>query len=114
MAEEQAALFACGEGAVISHRSAAYLWGLSDRRPSITEVTLAGRHCRPQPGLRVHRVTRLSSKDVRSKGTIRLTSPARTIVDLAADADDHELERLVAEARAKRLLRDGELEAALE
>lgn len=106
LAREQAALFACGRGSVISHRSAAYLWALTDERPSTTEVTLARRHCRQQDGLRVRHVARLSSADVRSKGAIRLTSPARTIVDLAAEADDGELERIIAEARARRLLRE--------
>ena len=111
MAREAAALLACGRDGVISHRSAAYLWGLLDASPGEVDVTLVGRRCRPKRGVKIRTVGRLS--DIRRKGAIRLTSPARTIVDLAAESDDHELERLIARGREKRLLRDGELEAAL-
>ena len=44
---------------------------------------------------------------------VRLTSPARTLIDFAADASYFGLERAVAEARVQKLLRDGELEGAL-
>lgn len=114
LAKEQAAVLACGPRSVISHRSAAYLWGLTDRRPRTTHVTMTAPARRVQNGVRVHEVVRLSPAEVRRRGGIPLTSPARTIVDLAAEADGHELEGLIAEARATRLLRDGELEAALE
>jgi hypothetical protein len=113
LANERAAVLTCGPRSVVSHWSAAYLWGLIDERPSATDLTMTDPACRKRAGLRVHEVARLFAADVRTKGGIRLTSPARTIVELAADADDHELERLIAEAGVKRLLRDGELEAAL-
>ena len=111
MAREAAALLACGRDGVISHRSAAYLWGLLDAPPGEVHVTLVGRRCRPKRGVKIRTVACLT--DVRRKRGVCLTSPARTIVDLAADTDDHELERLIARAREKRLLREGELEAAL-
>jgi very-short-patch-repair endonuclease len=113
LAKERAAVLACGPRSVISHRSAAYLWGLIDERSSTTSVTMTGRACRNRAGLRLHEVARLSSADIRTREGIRLTSPARTIVDLAAEADDHELEGLIAKARVKRLVRDGELDAAV-
>jgi very-short-patch-repair endonuclease len=113
MADEAAALLACGERSVISHRSAACLWGLVDRPPVIVEVTIVGRRCRRRDGLRIHKIAALSSSDVRRKEGIRVTSPARTIVDLAAETGDIELEALIAEGRATRILRDGELESAL-
>jgi very-short-patch-repair endonuclease len=98
---------------VISHRSAAYLWGLLEEPPTEVEVTLVGRRCRPKPTLTIRTVTHLDRRDVRQTHGIRVTSPARTIIDLAADVGDHEMERLIAEARARRLLPDGELEGAL-
>lgn len=113
MANEAAALLACGESSVISHRSAAYLWGLIDHRPVIVEVTVVGRRCRRRDGLRVRKVAMLASSDIRGKEGLRLTSPARTIVDLAADTGEIELEALIAEGRSNRILRDGELESAL-
>jgi len=112
-AREAAALLACGERALISHRSAAYVWGFVDEPPDEVQVTLVGRRCRPKQGVRVKSVKQLDRCDVRRRHGIWLTSPARTIIDLAADATDFELERLVAEARVKRVLREGELEAAL-
>lgn len=113
LAQEAAALLACGEDAVISHRSAAYLWGLIDEPPEEVEVTVIGRSRRRQAGLRVRQVARLSASDIRERKGIRLTAPARTIVDLAAKATEIQLEALIGEARAKRRLRSGELEAAL-
>jgi very-short-patch-repair endonuclease len=113
LAQEAAALLACGEDAVISHRSAAYLWGLIDEPPEEVEVTVIGRSRRRQAGLKVRQVAHLSASDIRERKGIRLTSPARTIVDSATESTDIQLEALIAEARAKRRLRSGELEAAL-
>lgn len=114
LAKELAAQLACGPGAVISHRSAAYLWGLIDDEPSLVEVTLIGRRCRPKPGIRVHSSAKLADRDVRRKGLVRLTYPARTVIDMACELTQDELAWLIAEARARKLLRDGELEAAVE
>lgn len=114
MAKELAAQLTCGAGAVISHASAAYLWGLIQREPGVVDVTLIKRRCRPKAGVRLHTSGRLTHDDVRSKGPLLLTYPAHTVIDLAATADVDELERVVAEARARKLLRDGELEAAVE
>lgn len=113
LAKERAALLACGPPAVISHRSAAYLWGLVPEPPSTIDVTLVHRQLRPKRGVTLHVAAKLEARDVRAKSGIPLTSPARTIVDLAAETDDVGLERLIAEARVRRLLRDGELEAAV-
>lgn len=112
-AREAAALLACGKRALISHRSAAYLWGLVEEPPEQVEITLVGRRCRPKEGVKIRTVKRFDRCDARRRQGIWLTSPARTIIDLAADATDAEFERVVAEARVKRVLRDGELEAAL-
>jgi len=113
-AEEAAARLACGDDAVISHRSAAYLWGLIEKRPAEVEVTLVGGHCRPRKGIRAHRVTTLDERNLRRRHGLPVTSPARTVIDISSDSvGDRELEALIAEGRANRLLRDGELERAL-
>jgi len=114
MALETAALLACGAGAVISHRSAAHLWKLIDRRPIDVDVTLIGRRCRPKKGVKAHHAKRLHPRDIRRMSGVVLTSPARTLIDCAADADDGEFERAVSEARALRLITDRDLEGALE
>jgi very-short-patch-repair endonuclease len=110
-AEEWAALLACGEGAVISHRSALALWGLGDR-PRGVDVTVP-RWCRPKKGVRMHRTT-VEPRDLRTRNRLPTVSPARAVIDISADAGDHELEAVIAEGRAQHLIRDGELEKALD
>lgn len=109
----RAALLACGDGAVLSHISAAYLWGLLPEPPTTVDVTLIRRQCRSRSGIRVHQVSGLDRRDIRIRHGLQVTSPARTLIDLAATVSLHVLERLVSEARATKLLRPGELEAAL-
>lgn len=111
--ETAAVLYFDGD-AVLSHASSAALWGIVDGSPAEVHVTLIGRDCRSRPGLRVHRVTRLARADLRAREGLPLTSPARTLVDLAAELATGDLERAIAEARVRRLLRAGELERALE
>jgi very-short-patch-repair endonuclease len=110
----RAALLACGDGAVLSHESAAYLWGLVESAPEIIDVTIKRRHCRSRPGLRVRQVQELDPRDLRLRSGLPVTSPSRTIIDRAADVSPYELDRLIAEARASRLIRPGELEAAVD
>jgi len=106
---EQAALLAVGPGAALSHASAAAAWGLAPAPPRTVHVTTPDdrRHRR---GVQVHRAA-LPAAGVRHCHGLRVTSPARTILDLAATGTaPRELERLVAEARVQRLLRAGEPE----
>jgi very-short-patch-repair endonuclease len=97
-----AAVLACGAGAVLSHESAAALWGLParDGPPHVTVPTAAGR--RPRAGLVLHR-SPLSPHEIRSRAGIPLTSPARTLVDLADVAPRRVLERALDEAEYLRL-----------
>lgn len=74
-----AALLACGEGAALSHFSAAVLWGILDDRGQAIHVTVEGnRRCR---GVIVHR-SPLEGERVMRQGIV-VTTPARTLVDLA-------------------------------
>ena len=111
-AKELAALLACGGDAVISHRSAAALWGIAAAENQV-HVTVVGRHCRSRSGIEVIQVKQLDRRDRRVRNGIAVTAPARTMIDFAADADDDELERAVSEARALQLVHDGEIDAAL-
>jgi very-short-patch-repair endonuclease len=114
LARETAALLACGEPSLLSHRSAARIWSLLPGDPEDgIDITVVGRHCRPKETVRLHRATEIDSRDVRRRHCLPVTSPARTLIDLAAESSLRELEDAVAEARVKRLVRDGELEAAV-
>jgi very-short-patch-repair endonuclease/predicted transcriptional regulator of viral defense system len=110
-ATEMAAIVACGPGSAISHRSAARLWGLpslaSWRTP--VEVTVPGRDPGRKRAIRVYRVGDLDARDVRSALGIPATSPARTLLDLAAVLPMGAIEGAIAEARAHRLVRDRDL-----
>jgi predicted transcriptional regulator of viral defense system len=52
---EIAAVLAAGDGAVLSHRSAAALLGIGAPPAGLVEVTVAGRKARHRPGIRIHR-----------------------------------------------------------
>jgi very-short-patch-repair endonuclease len=111
---QRAALLAAGEGAILSHATAAHLWGLRETPPATVDVCVVGRQPRSRPGLRVHRLSHLHPRDMRDRDGLPLTSPARTLIDLAHYVTPDELERLVSEARAQELVKVGELETALE
>ncbi len=113
-AREVAALLACRPPALISHRSAAALWGLARGPAAGVEVTVVGRNCRSRDGLVVHRVEQLDRRDRATKSGILVTSPARTLVDFAAGASPGEIDRALAEAYALGLLTERKLLAAID
>jgi very-short-patch-repair endonuclease len=79
-----AAVLACGDGALISHKSAAWLWGLTARWEPVVEVTAASpRHARPTD-LRIHSAEALAEEDRDSVDGIPATSVPRTLLDFAA------------------------------
>ncbi|MCA0145815.1 type IV toxin-antitoxin system AbiEi family antitoxin domain-containing protein [Blastococcus sp. LR1] len=65
----------------VSHRSAAHLWGLPAPTPDVIRLTDPA-HSRVGSGFRVSRGP-LDPGDVRTQESLRLTAPARTLVDLA-------------------------------
>jgi very-short-patch-repair endonuclease len=96
-----AAVLACGPQAVLSHRSAAVLWGLRRGDSARTEVTAPGRVGR-RDGIRPHRAT-LPPDEVTVVDGIPVTTVARTLFDLAAVVDRHEVQRAIEQAEAGRL-----------
>ena len=83
-----AATLASGPTAVVSHRSAAHLWGLAGFGPTgRIEVTVA-RHRRPRerPGIVVRETTSTTLLAATRREAIPVTGAARTLVDLAAVA----------------------------
>ncbi|MGH2976401.1 MAG: DUF559 domain-containing protein [Solirubrobacterales bacterium] len=78
-----AAVFAGGPGALLSHRSAAWLWGLTARWLAQVEITGPGPRANRR-GLRVHCAGALTEDDRASRDGIPTTSVARTLLDFAA------------------------------
>lgn len=112
--ERRAALLACGDGAVLSHRTAADLWGIRHSNQRIVDVTVASRGGRTRrPGIRVHRMPLPRRETTRLK-QLSVTTPARTLLDLAAVLTPRALERAIDEAERLGLFQAGAIEAVLE
>jgi hypothetical protein len=106
-----AAVLACGTQAALSHRSAGALWDITEEGPA-TEVSVRQAHRRRRTGIHARRRPSLQVEDLASRTGIPVTSPARTLVDLATVLDARALERAVNEADKRDLigpqtLRDG-------
>jgi hypothetical protein len=115
LARHSAALLSLGSRAVLSHRTAAELWGLiRPEQSAAIHVTLAARSARPRQGVRAHLLARLDRKDLRTRDRLRVTSPARTIIDFAAEAPANELLHAISEAVAHNLTSENELTDALD
>jgi very-short-patch-repair endonuclease len=112
-AREIAAVFACGQGALLSHRSAGKVLALLRDDDAEVDVTVVGQR-RHRPGIRVHRTSSLHPSDIRRRHGLPLTSPARTLLDLAEVLPSRPLERALDEALRMRLTRPRELRAILE
>jgi predicted transcriptional regulator of viral defense system len=95
-----AAVKACGSAAVLSHFSAATLWGIVEWAERHPEVTVDARAPRRHPGVRVHRSSMLTVADVTRHRGIPVTSPGRTLLDLAATLEDTALRRAVRNAES--------------
>src|SRR4051794_16279435 len=90
-----------GPGAVLSHRSAAALWGRQGTARSTVDVTVRG-VLRKRPGVQLHRA-QLQPDEVTEHNGIPTTTPPRTLMDLAAVLPKRHLERAVNEAEYLRL-----------
>ncbi len=110
-----AGVLACGEGTLLSHRSAATLWGLARQRDSAVDVTGgSGRQFRPgRDGIRLHR-GRLHELDRSERAGIPVTTVARTLFDFAEVVDLRHLERAWEEADRLGLLQLRAVESVCE
>jgi hypothetical protein len=80
-----AAVLACGEGAVLSHTSAAAHWELLGSAAAKIDVTARVTRV-GLPGIRLHRSRSLDARDTTSHEGVPITTVPRTLLDLA---DDH-------------------------
>ena len=104
-AREMSAVLAVAPNAVLSHRSAAWLWQLLPypARPPSVDVTVWGRNAGRKPGIRIHRVLALGPGETRTCQRIPTTTPARTLIDLACQVSARELEQAMAQAQTRGL-----------
>ena len=115
LAVEAAALLACGTGAVLSYHTAATLWRLRPGEARPVHVTIPlGRNGPAPAGVKLHHSRRLLPADVRLHEGLPVTSPARTLLDVAATLPDRDVERLLDEALfVRRIVTRAEIAAAL-
>jgi very-short-patch-repair endonuclease len=98
-----AAVLACGTDALLSHRSAAAALGIRDRDGRRIDVTIPPGSGRRRPGIAIHRSPVLPFEHGVWRD-IPVTSPARTIVDLAHQLRDEEgIEWAMREMQFRRL-----------
>jgi very-short-patch-repair endonuclease len=97
--DELAAVLACGATAVVSHHAAAALWGFRPPWHGPIDVTTT-RRLRPRQGIRIHRTRHL---DRTRRHGVPITTPERTLLDLAPHLDPTTLARAIEEAQLLRL-----------
>lgn len=89
-----AAVLAIGADAVLSHRSAAELWSLLPFTAGFPHVTVAsGNGRRKRHGIRIHRSRTLAPSDRTLRLNVPVTTPTRTLLDLARVATPADLAR---------------------
>jgi very-short-patch-repair endonuclease len=111
--EWMAAVLSCGPGAMLSHGSAAALWGFGQEVGKEIEVSTITATDRRRPGIRIHRRPGIRADNRFEHNGIPVTGPVRTLVDQAARLRPLALERSVNEADKRDLVDPDELRMAL-
>jgi very-short-patch-repair endonuclease len=93
-----AAVLVCGDAAMLSHRSAAQLWGIGYEEGKRIDVTVRRKAEIHRDGLKVRARPSLDAKSVVVRFGIPVTHPVQTLIDLATELKPLRLERAVNEA----------------
>jgi very-short-patch-repair endonuclease len=106
-----AALLAAGDGALLSHGTAAWRWRIIPAPPSV--ITLAVPRHRTVEGLKLHVGRNLRPGDSTRNGRFATTTVPRTLLDLATRYHHHALLKALAEAEFQHDLRPEDIERTL-
>jgi very-short-patch-repair endonuclease len=98
------AVKSCGEQAVLSHLSAAVLWGLWTKEPRQIHVTVPRPRNPRRNGIAVHRRD-LNARASTKRHNIPVTTAVQTLIDCAEERTRHETERMINQADARDVLR---------
>jgi hypothetical protein len=99
-----AATLASGDGAVLSHRSAAALWEIGTENAGRIDISVM-RRCRLlRPALHIRSRPALSPHSTVSRRGIPVTGASQTLVDLATELPSLQMERAVNEADKRGLV----------
>ena len=86
-----AAVLWAGDGAVVSHATAARIWGIEGVREHKVELWVPWPRNPRHDLVKVHRGTRIDRADRSREGALPLTTPIRTLIDLSARMEDDPL-----------------------
>lgn len=114
LGELHSALLVCGDSGVISHMTAAALWGLVDQVPTLIDVTVACETGRKIDGIRCRRCRYPDEREITEHDGIVCTTPARTLIDLSGILGRSSLRAAVERAAYLGLLDHDALVASLE
>ncbi len=109
-----AAVLACGDDAVLSHRSAAELWGFGHEEPGRIDVSIRRKGKIRRKGIKVRARPSLDASSVVVRFGIPVTRPVQTLIDLATELKLLRLERAVNEADKLDLIDPEALRRALD
>lgn len=110
-----AAVLVCGPDAVLSHRSAAALWGVGDHElRGRIDISLRRQSQIRRLGIRAHCRPALPANEVTKRDGIPVTTIVRTLIDVATELPENRLERAVNEADKHDLIDPDALRFALD
>ncbi len=108
------AVLSCGEGALLSHHSAAALWGFGRERKDAIDVSVHRHRSVQRPGIRAHDRAGLRNRDIGSRRGIPVTQPVKTLLDIALELPENRLERAINDADKRDVIDPDALRRALE
>jgi Transcriptional regulator, AbiEi antitoxin/Protein of unknown function (DUF559) len=110
-----AAVLACGPGAALSDRAAGAAWEIRRTSAALIDVTVPASGRAIRPGIRLRSRPSLPADEVTELNGLPITTPARTLLDLAASGLNRtRLELAVDRAEKQRLLDFADLRALLD
>ena len=110
----RAAVLTCGPSAMLSHRSAAWMWNLLPDNRWIFDVTVAGRSNLRRESIRLHQPRCLHPDDCAEVDGIAVTSVAKTLFDVAASEPNRHALRAFEEAERLRIFDLREMQHVIE
>ncbi len=105
----RAAVLACGRGTALGWFAAAADWEFIPWKERPVEVIVTRGVTRRIEGVKVHRSRSLTRQDVEYRDGLWVTSPARTLLDLATVLPEQALRRAARQAQALKLVSIAEL-----
>ena len=113
LARELAARLWCGEGSFLSHRSAAFVWGMRKNSPAEVEISVVARERRSRNGIRVHRIRAIDQRELQREQGLWVSSPARAVLEVAAVGTRDELVDVIDAGLALRRFTPGDLKLVM-